>query len=167
VLVEPWISTEWSRALAPWAQVAILSLAGMPTYICATAATPFAAVLLAKGFAPGAVIAFLITGPATNVTTFLALAKLHSRTVAVAFVAVAFLTTFGLGLLANALLDPAAVIREAAPSAEHDHGPLEVGSALALALLTLWVLFQEGPRSFLSQLWPEGSQAREGHAHGH
>ena len=123
--------------------------------------------LLAKGFAPGAVIAFLITGPATNVTTFLALAKLHSRTVAVAFVAVAFLTTFALGLLANALLDPAAVIREAAPSGEHDHGPLEVGSALALALLTLWVLFQEGPRSFLAQLWPEGSQAREGHAHGH
>jgi uncharacterized membrane protein YraQ (UPF0718 family) len=167
VLIEPWISTEWSSAIAPWAQVALLSLAGLPTYICATAATPLAAVLLAKGFSAGAVIAFLITGPATNLTTFLALAKLHSRTVAVAFVAVAFLTTVAVGLLANAVLDPAAVIHEAAPSGEHDHGMLEIGSAVALAALTLWVLFQEGPRSFLAQLWPEGSPAREGHAHGH
>jgi uncharacterized membrane protein YraQ (UPF0718 family) len=61
-LVEPWISTDWAAATPPWAQVLVLSLAGMPTYICATAATPFAALLLAKGFTPGAVIAFLLSG---------------------------------------------------------------------------------------------------------
>jgi uncharacterized membrane protein YraQ (UPF0718 family) len=168
VLVEPWISTGWSSALAPSAQVAILSLAGLPAYICATAATPFAGVLLAKGFAPGAVIAFLLTGPATNVTTFFALAKLHSRGVALAFVGVAFLTTFGLGLLVNAILDPAAAMEAAQTTGQsHDHGWIEQLSAFALLLLTLWVLFQEGPRSFLAQLWPAEPEAHEGHVHVH
>jgi hypothetical protein len=168
VLVEPWISTDWSSALAPWAQVAILSLAGMPAYNSATAATPLAGVLHAKGFAPGAVIAFLLTGPATNVTTFFALAKLHSRGVALAFVAVAFLATFGLGLLVNAALDPAAAVAAAqSAGGAHDGGLIERLSASALLLLTLWVLFQEGPRSFLAQLWPAEPEAHEGHAHVH
>ena len=167
VMIEPWISTEWSRSLAPWAQVLILSLAGMPTYICATAATPFAAVLLLKGFAPGAVIAFLLTGPATNLTTFGALAKLHSRATALSFVLVALGTTFGLGLIVNALLGPEAIAAGVGAGAEHEHGPVQIAAVACLAALTLWVLFREGPRSFLAQLWPEGSDTREGRAHAH
>jgi uncharacterized membrane protein YraQ (UPF0718 family) len=166
-LVEPWISTEWARSLSPTLQVLVLSLAGMPAYICATAATPFAALLLAKGFAPGAVIAFLLTGPATNLTTFGALRKLHSRRLALGFVGVTLLSTFVLGLAVNALaLAPPA--DAAARMGSHGHGPLEIGSALLLGLLTLWVLLSEGPRSFLAQLWPAGHDHDHGdHAHDH
>ena len=164
-LVEPWISTEWARTLSPWVQVLVLSLAGMPTYICATAATPFAALLLAKGFAPGAVIAFLLTGPATNLTTFGALRRLHSRGLAAGFVLVALGVTFALGLAVNEVgLEPPA--RGVGGGGAPEHGLLQIASALLLAGLTLWVLFQEGPRSFLAQLWPEGSQGRHGHDHG-
>lgn len=170
-LVEPWIPSDWSSALPAWLQVVVLSLLGMPTYICATAATPFAALLLAKGFSAGAVIAFLLVGPATNVTTFGALARMHSRRVAIAFAATALGATLLLGWgvdLAARHLPIAATLGAAAGAAEHEHGAAQLAASVLLGLLTLWVLVREGPRSFLAQLWPEGSAGRSGaHEHPH
>ena len=37
---------------------------GLPLYICATSSTPLAAVLLSAGFSPGAIMVFLLVGPA-------------------------------------------------------------------------------------------------------
>lgn len=168
-LVEPWISTEWAERMPPWAQVVVLSLAGMPTYICATAATPFAALLLAKGFAPGAVIAFLLTGPATNLTTFGALSKLHSRRVAWAFVATAALVTCALGWGINALLGEgfALATEHAHEGEEHAHGAFALSAAALLGLLTVWVLLREGPRAFLAQLGSSDGDAPAHHHHHH
>lgn len=171
-LVEPWIDGSWSAALPTWLQVVVLALAGMPTYICATAATPFAALLLAKGFSAGAVIAFLLVGPATNVTTFGALAHLHSRRVAAAFAATALGATLLLGwgvdvAAARGWFEAGAAAR--AGEGEHAHGAVQTYASAFLGLLTLWVLVREGPRGFLAQLWPEGSAGRIGahdHAHG-
>lgn len=47
----------------------LLSLVGIPLYICATAATPVAAGLLAAGLSPGAVLVFLLAGPVTSLAT--------------------------------------------------------------------------------------------------
>jgi hypothetical protein len=44
-------------------------IVGIPLYICATSSTPLAAVLLGAGFPPGAVLVFLMVGPATNIAT--------------------------------------------------------------------------------------------------
>ncbi len=49
---------------------------GIPLYICATSSTPLAAVLLASGFPPGAVLVFLLAGPATNVASLTVLRKI-------------------------------------------------------------------------------------------
>ena len=49
----------------------LMLVVGLPLYICASASTPIAASLLLKGAAPGAVLVFLLAGPATNVTTML------------------------------------------------------------------------------------------------
>ncbi|SJN55458.1 putative permease [Vibrio ruber DSM 16370] len=51
-----------------WAMV-IMALIGVPMYICASASTPLAAGLLMAGVSPGAVLVFLLAGPATNVAT--------------------------------------------------------------------------------------------------
>ena len=163
VLAEPWISTEWASGLSPWVQVVVLSLAGMPTYICAAAATPFAALLLAKGFSSGAVIAFLLTGPATNFTTFLALRRLHSARVALTFVATAFASTCLLGFAVDALLPPQ--VRALPGEGAHGHGALEWAAAVVLGALTLWVLFRQGPRTYLAQLWSSVHEDGHGHAH--
>ncbi|HPO44699.1 MAG TPA: SO_0444 family Cu/Zn efflux transporter [Spirochaetota bacterium] len=44
----------------------IMLLIGIPLYICASASTPIASALIAKGMAPGAALVFLLVGPATN-----------------------------------------------------------------------------------------------------
>ena len=51
------------------ADVFVMALVGMPLYVCASGATPLAAALIAAGVSPGAGIAFLLSGPATNITT--------------------------------------------------------------------------------------------------
>lgn len=48
---------------------------GMPLYVCATASTPVAAALIAKGLSPGAALVFLLAGPATNATTMLIMGR--------------------------------------------------------------------------------------------
>jgi len=52
----------------PGAMVAMI-IVGVPVYMCATASTPIAVGLLATGLSPGAVLVFLLVGPATNIST--------------------------------------------------------------------------------------------------
>jgi uncharacterized membrane protein YraQ (UPF0718 family) len=48
----------------------IMLVVGVPMYICAVASTPVAAGLLISGVSPGAVLVFLLVGPATNIASF-------------------------------------------------------------------------------------------------
>lgn len=45
----------------------VMLIVGLPMYICAVASTPVAASLLIGGVSPGAVLVFLLAGPATNI----------------------------------------------------------------------------------------------------
>jgi hypothetical protein len=45
-------------------------------YICATSSTPLAAALLAAGFSPGAMLVFMMVGPATNIASLAVVAKI-------------------------------------------------------------------------------------------
>jgi len=54
--------------LSPWLQYVGVVAVGVPVYVCATSSTPLAAVFLSLGILPGAVLAFLLVGPATNLT---------------------------------------------------------------------------------------------------
>jgi uncharacterized membrane protein YraQ (UPF0718 family) len=49
--------------------VVIVTLASVPLYLSASAVTPVAAVLLLKGLSPGAALAGLVVGPATDLAT--------------------------------------------------------------------------------------------------
>ncbi len=53
----------------------IMLAASVPLYMCASASTPIAAALIAKGISPGAAMVFLLAGPATNATTIIMLTK--------------------------------------------------------------------------------------------
>lgn len=54
-------------------------LVGLPLYICATSSTPLAAVLLSAGFSPGAVLVFLLVGPATNIASLTVAGKILQK----------------------------------------------------------------------------------------
>ncbi len=55
-----------SSDYARWISYPVMVIVGIPLYICASASTPVAAALVAKGLSPGAALIFLMTGPATN-----------------------------------------------------------------------------------------------------
>jgi len=52
-----------------WTGMLVMLVVGIPMYVCATASTPLAAGFLLAGISPGAVIVFLLAGPATNMAT--------------------------------------------------------------------------------------------------
>jgi uncharacterized membrane protein YraQ (UPF0718 family) len=52
-----------------WGAYAMALLVGIPLYVCSTASIPLAASFIYMGAPPGAAMAFLIAGPATNAAT--------------------------------------------------------------------------------------------------
>ena len=168
-LVHPLFRAEWLEVLPPGSEVLVFALLGMPTYVCASGATPLVAVLIYKGVSPGAALAFLLTGPATNITTFGVLARLHGRRLALAFGTGIALLSVGLGLLVNALLPDLAVRARLRQIGEGEWGL----SAVAMALLGAafaWSLVRRGPRDFAGELFEsgDGEHSRDhDHDHGH
>jgi uncharacterized protein len=71
----------------PWEQMLLMLVIGLPLYICATASTPLALALMAKGLHPGAALVLLLVGPATNITTMLVVARMLGKLSAVLYVA--------------------------------------------------------------------------------
>jgi len=56
----------WGDGLLAMLVMVVISV---PMYICATASTPIAAGLLLSGVSPGAILVFMLAGPATNIAT--------------------------------------------------------------------------------------------------
>ena len=75
-LVQTYIPSDfmakWGDGLLAMLVVVVISI---PMYICATASTPIAAGLLLAGVSPGAVLVFMLAGPATNIATLGVVAK--------------------------------------------------------------------------------------------
>jgi uncharacterized membrane protein YraQ (UPF0718 family) len=166
-LLAPFLSAEKMLGVSPALEVPLFALIGMPLYVCASGSTPLAAVLIMKGVSPGATIAFLLTGPATNLTTFGLLSRLHSRSTALLFALTAGLTATALGWAANAFLGAAGA---QLPEHEHVHGGslLELSSALALLVLFVVSVLRQGTRRFVGQVTsPHGVDAHDGHDHDH
>lgn len=117
----------------------VMALIGVPMYICATASTPIAAGLLFSGVSPGAVLVFMLVGPATNLAT-MGLVKVELGTRAL----IAYLTGvvgvgFGFGYLTNYVAKYGHV--DVAAQVEHVHAmgmtPLHYTLSIVLAGLML------------------------------
>ncbi|MCK5803493.1 MAG: SO_0444 family Cu/Zn efflux transporter [Lentisphaeria bacterium] len=76
-----------------------MMVAGIPMYVCATASVPIAAVLLGKGVSPGAVLVFLMTGPATNAATIGVVWRTLGKRSAIAYLSTVVVTALGAGWL--------------------------------------------------------------------
>lgn len=163
-LIEPWIDPSALTAI-PWAlQVPLFAALGVPLYVCASGATPLVAALLVKGLSPGAALAFLLTGPATNATTFGVLAQEHGRAIALRFAATMLGLSVALGLAVDLALPGLAAGVHA--HAHDDGGLLGEAAAWALTALFLVSFVRQGPYGFLGKLW-EDSGLAHGHDHGH
>ena len=150
-LVTPFLESGWLGSLPPVADVFLFALLGFPTYVCAASATPLVAAFLATGLSPGAGIAFLITGPATNISTLGLVSSLHGRRAAIAFAVVMVTLAVTAGVAINtafgALPVPSlATLTEELPSL------LQQVSLALLAGLFLRSVVRRGPRAFAGEL---------------
>ena len=150
-LVTPFLESGWLGSLPPVADVFLFALLGFPTYVCAASATPLVAAFLATGLSPGAGIAFLITGPATNISTLGLVSSLHGRRAAIAFAVVMVTLAVTAGVAINtafgALPVPSlATLTEEAPSL------LQQVSLVLLVGLFLRSVVRRGPRAFAGEL---------------
>ncbi len=89
---------------ARWISYPVMVLVGVPLYICASASTPIAAALVAKGFSPGAGLIFLMTGPATNTGTIAIIMNQFGVRFASVYVGVVIVVTVILGILVDVLI---------------------------------------------------------------
>ena len=156
-VMEPMIENSALVSMPAVLQVPFFGLLGMPVYVCASGATPLVAVLLVAGVSPGAGLAFLLTGPATNVTTFGLLKELHGRREALGFGALVAFSAIALGYIVNLIL-PQLVLPTLDAGVGHEHGPggTAMGfahiAAMALCLLFLLSIVRQGPRGFIGQV---------------
>jgi hypothetical protein len=166
-LAEPLLDGDWIVMLPFGVDVVIFALLGMPMYVCASGATPLVAVLLHKGVSPGAALAFLLSGPATNITTFGVLRDIHGRRIAVVFAAAIAGASIGLGILLNLVLtEPTGLELHAA--VHEDPTLLAMASLGVLVVVFMLSVLRQGPRSFVGQvLAPYGDDDGHDHSHGH
>lgn len=80
------------------------ALAGIPTYVCASGSTPVAATLIAKGLSPGAGLVYMLTGPATNLTTLAVVARLFGRRILALYLGSVFSVAILAGLAFDTLI---------------------------------------------------------------
>lgn len=164
-LAQPLLSGGLFDAIPPGLEVPFFALLGMPVYICAAGATPLVAVFLFSGVSPGAALAFLITGPATNITTLGVLSSLHGRKTAILFALATLAITIALGYLTNIAL--ADFVPVALGHDEHGASALQVASLVGLGGLYLFSILRRGARAFVMELFAPSMVGNTSGEHNH
>ena len=165
-----------ANALLPFAHhgldVLVVSMLAVPSYVCASSATPLAAVLLHKGLSPGAVLVGLLLGPATNLATVAFLRKAYGPRATVFGIGGLLFSTWAIAYVVNTWL-PVAELPKALTEG-HTHGLGAYVSGALLVLLVLRAMWRSGLRTWLSSLGEvtiEDDAAEHAHAghvhHGH
>jgi len=103
--IKTWVSTDF---LLQWGDgftaMLVMAVVGIPMYICATASTPIAAGFLAAGLSPGAILVFMLAGPATNIATMGMIRQEMGTSVLILYLFSLFTGSISIGILANWLI---------------------------------------------------------------
>jgi uncharacterized membrane protein YraQ (UPF0718 family) len=147
----PLLEGSWLTRLPTGVDVVVFAVLGLPLYICASASTPLVAVLVAAGVSPGAGLALLLTGPATNVATLGILTRMHGRRFAIGFAVAMSVSAVVLGWLTNLFL-PSLGASQPAIDAEQLGTPWQVAAVAMVAVLYAASIVRRGIRGFLGEL---------------
>lgn len=124
----------------------------IPLYVCATGSIPIAAVLIMKGFSPGAALVFLMAGPATNIATMSVIGNAMGKKTLLVYM----ITIVAGALLSGMLVDglfPAEWFKIIEHSHDHQHMLpewLRISSGILMSLLILLALFRKYLLKFFS-----------------
>jgi hypothetical protein len=154
-------------ASQPWLELSVMTLVSIPSYICAPSATPLAAVLLAKGISPGAVMVGLLLGPATNLATLVFLKSAYGLRAMTLCILSIILASWALAFAINQWL-PAPNLSGVTGEA-HTHSVLTYLCAVVLTCLVLRSMWRSGTRAWVASMThtTDLSAGEHDHAHGH
>jgi len=117
----------------------IMLVVGIPIYICATASTPIAAALILQGVSPGAALVFLMTGPATNITSLTVLLRILGGRATIIYLAGIAICAVVFGLLVDQLYTTLGVSARAIVGQAGEAIPysIELGAAIVLLIMSI------------------------------
>ncbi|MDX1997105.1 MAG: SO_0444 family Cu/Zn efflux transporter [Thermoanaerobaculia bacterium] len=117
----------------------VMLVVGIPMYICASASTPVAAALIAKGVSPGAALVLLLSGPATNLATIFTLGRHFGARFVRIYVGAVAVGALAAGLALDALVARFGwqIVSRLNPEAG-DASKLELTCLVVLLALTAW-----------------------------
>jgi uncharacterized membrane protein YraQ (UPF0718 family)/regulator of protease activity HflC (stomatin/prohibitin superfamily) len=118
-----------------WPSMLAMLVIGIPVYICATASTPVAAALVAKGLDPGAALVFLLAGPATNMATLHAVRSFLGKRVLIAYLASIAALSLLMGWLVNGIYSTFRIAPFAADQSLESIGWISMTGGVVLAAL--------------------------------
>jgi uncharacterized membrane protein YraQ (UPF0718 family) len=154
-------------AMGDWAgsglDILVISLVAVPSYVCAAAATPLAAVLIGKGFSSGAVLAGLLLGPATNLATVGFLRQAYGPRAAWMGLGALMLAVWAFAVGAN-VAGLTADVSDGGVGLEHTHSGAALAASALLGAMLLRVIWRSGLRTWLATLG-DAFGSRQGHAH--
>ena len=153
-LASPLLGPKTLSWIPTYLDVPVFALLGLPIYVCASGATPIVAVFLWNLISPGAALAFLLTGPATNITTFGVLSQLHGKKVAIIFGSTTLVLSVICGYLVNVLFPKFTPLLLPVLNPE-EYSIFAWVSLGSLLFLFGFSLIKRGARSFLSELNPK------------
>jgi len=131
-----------------WLAYLAALVVGVPLYICATSSTPLAAVLLGAGFPPGAIMVFLMVGPATNLTTLTVAKKILGFSSTVRYIIIIVIVSVISGLILDGLYNLLQMEVDYQPShAGHFQSWVDTVAASILGVLILWHVLRKYFRS--------------------
>ncbi|MCY7297282.1 permease [Alteromonas sp. a30] len=127
--------SQWGNSFITMLVMIIISI---PMYICATASTPVAAGMLMAGVSPGAILVFMLTGPATNIATLGALSNELGKKAMFAYLFGVIAGAIVSGLALDALLSSGLFdMKVEVTLHSHDEGLFYTLSGLLLAYFML------------------------------
>ncbi len=150
-LVQTYVPSDF---MAQWGNgilaMLVMVLISVPMYICATASTPIAAGLLLAGVSPGAVLVFMLAGPATNIATLGVVTKELGKRALYGYLGGVLGVALVSGVLVNYLVDTFGFVVMPQIGEQHSLLPDAVvyGSGVILAILMLRVLLAKLPKNW-------------------
>jgi uncharacterized membrane protein YraQ (UPF0718 family) len=139
-LVQTFVPTsflsQWGNGIIAMLVVILVSI---PMYICATASTPIAAGLLMAGVSPGAVLVFMLAGPATNIATLGVVGKELGKRAVFAYLIGVIGVAIAFGYLTDHLVNDYGFKVSTTMAMQHEVLPhwFSTGCAIILSLLIL------------------------------
>jgi uncharacterized membrane protein YraQ (UPF0718 family) len=140
-----------------WLELALALAIAIPTYVCAPAATPLAAALIARGLAPGAAIAGLVLGAATNRAGLSVIARAYGTGAVAAVVGIAMIGAAAVAVVIEVVKLPALEV----PPLPYE-GTVALVAAIVLGVAVVRGLWRYGLAAWLEPL--HGSDHRH-HQH--